>query len=98
MHDDCSEIAFLGLESEAAYPKSDLTLTFLDLLWRHVEHAERSDVDRRRMRAGEYGFSPEASACRYDATVGLCFVCFLQTGFLREGLPCTSREFHAFPP
>jgi len=43
MHDDCSEIAFLGLESEAAYPKSDLTLTFLDLLWRHVEHAERSD-------------------------------------------------------
>ncbi len=91
MHDDCSEIAFLGLESEAAYPKSDLTLTFLDLLWRHVEHAERSDVDRTRMRAGEYGFSPEESACRYDTTVRLYFVCYLQAGFYRQAMPRTFR-------
>jgi len=63
-----SEMLFLRAGERSAYPKSDLTLTFLDLLWRQVEHAEPSDVKDRR-RAGEYRFLAEASACRYDSTV-----------------------------
>jgi hypothetical protein len=72
-------------------PKSDFTLTFLDIWYPILQCGGVLDGERRTVWATGCNFSRQESADYVDATALLYFCCYLQAAFYRQAMPRTFR-------